>query len=496
MTAILSFHSYKYFPYEKVLARREAARLLGAGTLREHPDRIEVAGAAVDAQAIRLAYFALARHEGVAVETLQARLERAGTSARNRQATRYSVHGLHEYKGKFNPQIVKAILNIFDIGKGARVLDPFCGSGTTLVECSHIGANSIGFDLNPFAVFVANAKLQALGTPATELSKIASRLKNSLSRKNPRANKRTELDSRLEYLGNWFEPDNLAVIELVRSRIEEFAGALAPIFLTTASNLLRDYSLQDPNDLRIRRRKTPTPTTPFIEAFLHGVTTFIEKLGDTQLILGVQRTTAKAVLNDTTAANTLKKGLFDAAVTSPPYAMALPYIDTQRLSLVWLGLSLPSDIQKLEANLVGSRETRGTSRRELDMLLSANDSDLPAQEYRLCRQLASSLCPTDGFRRRAVPGLLYRYFKAMLASFQTVRERVKPGAPYALVVGHNHTILGGKRFDIDTPMHLASLAQSTGWLVDEMIPLQTYQRYGYHMDNAVASETLLLLRRP
>ncbi len=46
---------------------------------------------------------------------------------------------------------------------------------------------------------------------------------------------------------------------------------------------------------------------------------------------------------------------FDAAITSPPYATALPYIDTQRLSLIWLGFASPKEVKVLENNLIGSR---------------------------------------------------------------------------------------------------------------------------------------------
>ena len=495
MTGILSFHTYKYYPYEKVLARREAESLLSATNLREHPDRIELSSKAKSGQATRLAYFAQARLGGISVETMQARLERAASSGRNRQATRYSVHGLHEYKGKFNPQIVKAILNIFNVGVKSHVLDPFCGSGTTLVECAHLGASASGFDLNPFAVFLANAKLLALGNSADVLAETISKLKKALARRKP-LRTLNKADDRLVYLAAWFDQDKLAAIEQVRLQILEHAGPLAPICLCVASNLLRDYSLQDPNDLRIRRRKSPLPTVPFADAFLGAASVFVEKLRDAQFILGVNAPTASAVVNDsTTLYSSRRKRLFDAVITSPPYAMALPYIDTQRLSLVWLELASPSDIHRLEAELVGSRELRGTSRYELDSLLRENGSGLPVAQRELCLDMARHLSGTDGFRRRAVPGLLYRYFEAMSASFEAVAKCSKPGAPYALVVGHNHSILGGKRFDIDTPTHLAALAQRVGWSIEEQIPLQTYQRYGYHMDNAVAAETLLMLRR-
>jgi site-specific DNA-methyltransferase (cytosine-N4-specific) len=102
----------------------------------------------------------------------------------------------------------------------------------------------------------------------------------------------------------------------------------------------------------------------------------------------------------------------------------------------------------------------------------------------------------DGFRRQAVPILLYRYFVAMQQSFNAIRRIMRPRAPFALIVGHNHTVLGGIRFDINTPTHLASIASGAGWDVEELIPLQTYRRYGYHMSNAVEAETLIMLRNP
>ena len=71
---------------------------------------------------------------------------------------------------------------------------------------------------------------------------------------------------------------------------------------------------------------------------------------------------------------------------------------------------------------------------------------------------------------------------------------IKKGAPFALIVGSNHTVLGGVRFSIDTPRHLTQIARSCGWEHEETIPLQTYQRYGYHMNNAILSEGLIILR--
>jgi len=175
--------------------------------------------------------------------------------------------------------------------------------------------------------------------------------------------------------------------------------------------------------------------------------------------------------------------------------MALPYIDTQRLSLVWLNLVPPSDILKLEAELIGSREIRGVSRSELTNRMTTNSGGLPEAQVTFCQMLQKGIGPDDGFRRKAVPSLLYRYFEQMQRSFRATYSMLKNGGRFALVVGHNHTVLKGERYDIDTPHHLANLAEYVGWHVDELLQLQTYQRYGYHTGNAVRAESLLFLRK-
>ena len=489
----LTWHDYKYYPYERELAYREIAGLFANPALVEVSDGLELDADPDHRLVKRLTYFSEAINGAFTVETLQSRLEGAVRRGKSRQATRYSVHGLHEYKGKFNPQVVRALLNIFNVGLGQKVLDPFCGSGTTLVECSHIGATAHGVDLNPFAVFLANAKLQALSTPAARLSSMLQEIAVAVEG-TARPEALDDDHAREQYLRSWFDHEILQSIETVRRKIEEVAGDVSPVFLSIASNLLRDYSLQDPKDLRIRRRKSPLPGTAFASAFVAAGRECIERIRATQEVLGMRSGFGCAFLSD---AATLDVGeTYDAAITSPPYAMALPYIDTQRLSLVWLGLAEPGRIAGLEAELIGGRELRGSSRRSLADALRSNNWRLPDGQAEFCLGLRNMVGREDGFRRQAVPVLLYRYFASMMRSFRAIRGSMRSKAPFALIVGHNHTVLGGVRCDIDTPAHLASLASHCGWTLEETVPLQTYRRYGYHVNNAVSAESLLILKNP
>src|SRR5213080_1371074 len=110
-------HPYKYYPYERQLALREVESLLGPG-LKEVTNGVEIPNTSELKAADRLVYFSKIHRGRITTETIQARLERAGSVAKSRQATRYSVHGLHDYKGKFNPQVAKAILNMFGVAAG------------------------------------------------------------------------------------------------------------------------------------------------------------------------------------------------------------------------------------------------------------------------------------------------------------------------------------------------------------------------------------------
>ena len=61
------------------------------------------------------------------------------------------------YLGKFIPQLVEIFLRKY-FSEGQTVLDPFCGSGTTLIQANELGINSIGYDISAFNVLLCKAK--------------------------------------------------------------------------------------------------------------------------------------------------------------------------------------------------------------------------------------------------------------------------------------------------------------------------------------------------
>src|SRR4051812_42785511 len=153
---------YRLFPYERDLALREIQSLLGGSA------EVMVAddeGVTVEATSEDLVAFARLRYstyfQSIQVDggspavgmLYQPQVEqehwRLRDAVRRRQATRFGVHGLHEYRGKFNPQTARALMNALDC-EADTVIDPFCGSGTTLVEALRLGRNAAGMICHPW----------------------------------------------------------------------------------------------------------------------------------------------------------------------------------------------------------------------------------------------------------------------------------------------------------------------------------------------------------
>lgn len=517
-TIRLLWNSYRYFPYERALAKREAAMAFGREPA-ETDDGLEFdAAESIPVAARRLTYFNAVVNGDSAVVPDQAKLEATANGngsawdpdassmpVLRRQSTRYSAHGLHEYRGKFNPQVVRAIGNLLGIAPGDWVIDPFCGSGTTLLEAAHIGWNAAGIDLNPLGVFIANAKLTAFNASPTVLVREAEARVGRLSETLGGSDWRDHLYEPA-YLESWFPTAVLCKLRAILKGIESIKPAgLRNVFRAVLSDICRDVSLQDPGDLRIRRRKSPADDYPAIELFAEAVRTRVGAVVRARrFVKPTKGTTQTAVCGDAREAATLveaflakhRRESFDAAITSPPYATAMPYLDTQRLSLALFGMIGSRDLRRSEKQQIGNREIQDRERRNLEAELLANTAQLPDPVIGFCRRLLTLADdPSHGFRRRNVPALAYKYLGDMAAMFGSVRKVVRRGGRYALVVGRNATELRGESVVIDTPQLLSDIAASRGWTVEEMTPFETYQRYDVHQGNSIRKEILLVLRR-
>ena len=523
----LKFHGYRYLPYELRLAELETERILGSTPRRGSSSlHVETANGVAPEVLDRLTYFRHATVRGEpAVVPQQARLEASASNHGNpnllrRQHTRYSAHGLHEYRGKFNPQMVRTVTNILGLDVGDRIWDPFCGSGTVLLEARHQGFNAVGIDLNPLAVAIADAKLTAIGTNADFLEKatdsVAERVQSRATWMVEGVPDEETISRSLgrnwlerfpcpEYLVRWFPLPVLGQLRAILDIIDEVApSGLRKVFRVVLSDILREVSWQDPGDLRVRRRRDPAPNYPATQAYVTALQSRVDAVLSAQCHIPYNQGWQSAFLGDSgeislvdgAARKYLEEGVH-CVLSSPPYATALPYIDTQRLSIALFGLATVQEIRRLDGALVGSREVSTRDRLALEQSIKDNRADLAEEVWAVCKALLRAYDPSrDGFRRQNTPAVVYRYFAGMTRVMASAEKYLKAGGCLAFIVGPNRTTLGGVKFLIDTPALLAATGRHVGLQFLNMHELNAYSRYDVHSRNSIREERLLVMQRP
>ena len=444
--------------------------------------------------------------EATARRAMTPLLEPAPLKLPNRRCLRYATHGLHEYRGKFFPQLVGALMNIAQLPKDAVVLDPMCGSGTTLVEARLSGRTSYGLDMNPLSVFVADVKCRALSLRPATLTSACDSLQRTLnapthlSEASRRSTELTESDQ--IYLARWFAPQTLKELDCIEAAIRELpTKSLRAFYRVCLSNVLRGVSWQKDADLRVRREITELPVgetrVRFLKEAARSTRTVAAFLGERRP-RGIGRYAVREA-DAREAADVLSNvvGDVDAIITSPPYATALPYIDTDRLSLIYLGLLPHSRHLARDASMIGNREVTTGESRELWAFFETHRALLPRKTRALIQRIdALNKAGDVGFRRRNLSALLAKYFFDMRDSMRQSFALLKPGGTMFLVVGNNRTTAGGQPIEIRTAEHLGSIASAIGFQMEDNIAMDMLVSRDVFRKNAMRSEQILRLDKP
>jgi len=268
------------------------------------------------------------------------------------------VHRLHPYLGKFIPQLVEVFLRHY-FKKENSILDPFMGSGTTLIEANVLGMHSAGVEISLFNCLIADIKTRKYDIPLVEkeIKDILFKTKeysNWLSQGQKQATllensyKKYKTDS--EYLNTWLSDKALQEILFYRNQIKNYKNQdILKIILsraTRSARLIPHYDLARPSKpIRekyycIKHRRTCEPINEamkFINRYSWDTIKRIKEFDNLR-----SNTTIKIIQGDSreidfSKVEGYKGGKFDGIFTSPPYVGLIDYHDQHRYAYELFG---------------------------------------------------------------------------------------------------------------------------------------------------------------
>ena len=249
------------------------------------------------------------------------------------------VHALHPYLGKFVPQLVEIFLRKF---QPERVLDPFAGCGTTIVEATGLGIHSVGTDISAF-----NCMLTSVKTKRYDLAELREEVLSTLNRAFPSDQPRL-LETRAEfgerpYLTQWYAPEALAALKAYRSQIagNRYEDVLKVILSRAArsARLTTHFDLDFPKRPQTepyycyKHSRTCIPTTDakrFLRRYSLDTLRRIEWYAEIRQPVEPQIGCADA--------RYFQYPTCDLVITSPPYVGLIDYHEQHRYAFELLGI--------------------------------------------------------------------------------------------------------------------------------------------------------------
>ena len=272
------------------------------------------------------------------------------------------THNVFRYPAKFHPPVARALIEQFT-EKGDTIVDPFCGSGTLMVEAAVLGRSAVGTDVDPLAVMIAEAKttlyeLTAIRTIQSDLSKSLLEHRNSDLDKWGDFSKDIsedeyekavapykELLPAIPRIEHWFRKRVRVQLVVIRSLLEEIVDPVSLLFFRLCfATIIRNSSNADPVPVSglevtshmLRKEAAGREIDPY-KLFLRAVDKAIQAAAEYNEFL-VRDTKIRTYQKDARTPFDPSEGNFDAAITSPPYLTAVDYYRRHTLEVYWLGL--------------------------------------------------------------------------------------------------------------------------------------------------------------
>jgi hypothetical protein len=343
------------------------------------------------------------------------------------------------------------------------IVDPFCGSGTVLVESALAGQLGFGFDVDPIARLVSKVKTTPLHEDLLLSSRkqVADYVSSTVS---------GTFRPKIPTLDHWFSQQAVRDLGVIRDAVEQFRDNpdiydfLLVVFLAIVRRSSNADNQTQKTYVSHTHPKTPEPAKPLFLATLKDYVDRILEFGHLVRLMGGRG----EVLGSWDARNfsgLWKSGELppaDLAITSPPYVMTVDYIYNQMAEYFWIGdlfgLSTQQQQNDHKQVYIGTQKiSRTTYAAEFRLGMPNIDATI---------ELVSKEDAKNGY-------IIYKYFLDMKAHFCEMARILRSGAHYVMVIGDS--IISG--YPIETHTLIAECAMEGGFLQQHCFAYEIRNRH-------------------
>jgi hypothetical protein len=401
------------------------------------------------------------------------------------------IHDWYRIVLGYSDHLVGKLLDRLDIEEGQTILDPFCGSGTTLVECMKRGIPSVGIDANPSSSFAARVKTN-WSLSSDLLLEHLELIKGGLACSATGIQDHTS-DKTYTYLASsgmidrgWISPLPLSKALTVKQCILalDVPQAYKDILML---GLIAEVVFSASN-VKFGPELYCGPVKLDVDVF-GGFVRRIERIAaDLTIASGLQVQPAEVYAGDARVSTVFEEcgaTPFASVICSPPYPTEHDYTRNSRLELAFLeGVSDVKTLQVIKRQMIRSH-TKCIYKGDVEAELVKNNQAIQHIVEQLQEKAAGK---SDGFARY-YPRVVEEYFGGMKRHLQTVSQYLIPGGISAYVVGDQSSY---SQIYIPTAEILGALAEESGF---EIVEIEHWRKRWSTSTAKDVDENILFLRR-
>lgn len=340
---------------------------------------------------------------------------------------------------------------------GDFVIDPFCGSGTTAIEAMLLGRNAVSVDIDPFARLLIKVKTTIYSQKdLDELNDVVDRMHGMTP-----DNSATYPRPALQNLEKWFTDDAILKLSFLKYQIDNLAAANQAIhdylYVVLAAIIRKASNADNVSPKPYISTRFPKRPEDAIELFYKTEALYRPAITEFSCMVAPLSVTS-SILGTNDARVITADHQIDLAVTSPPYINAYDYVRSLKFEDIWLGLADEQQLRQNRKSYVGT-ETSNSFYAEY------NYATLSPMLMAIVKEIQQ----VD--KKRA--GIVMTYFEDMAKNMAAIRDALKCGGHYVIVVGDSN--IRGQA--IPTAKILTEIAENIGYTFDLSFKYVIRDRY-------------------